>query len=299
MATTATVVNRTTGLQQLVEYQQRGGVPFEAWLSVAIDMVSRIVPPQSTALQQLAALRTTPRDEPPWRDAVAIVQLVDTFAREYQPDTSPLIDNATAQLNRLKEALLKDLAPDSESGTGKALLARWQQTLGKEASNAITDQIRSHPVIRILFVILGTMIAGFLGVNYLHAKYVQEAKQAVEKMQEQLNGAKIAIFDKQSELNKVIGDAQRDLAAKSQKDVDWVKGTVTQEIKDNGAESKRVLDRERDVQLNKLQQEATTTIGRLREHPYLTWLVGWSSIAAILSLPVSLTALFAVWLRTR
>ena len=166
--------------RRLLDHSEK--VPLGVWLTLAVDMVGRSAPPQSALLKKLEELRSRDGDEKAvWQEAKALVEFVATFSDQYK-------------------------APEWEMQATEAL--------NREVSDAITRVAKTHFVIRGLAIALGTLVAFLFGINFLHAKYVLEAKQAVEQMQNQLNGARLAIFDKQNDLNKVLIEARNDLSTK-------------------------------------------------------------------------------------
>jgi F0F1-type ATP synthase membrane subunit b/b' len=169
---------------------------------------------------------------------------------------------------------------------------------------AVSEQVFKHWTFRTLAGLLIALVGAFLGIDIWFSQKVGAAGQQVAKMQEQVNGARLAIYEKASELNKTLEVAREDLLKSrdaandilkndrnnAQKEVDWVKGTVADQIKKEGSRGSGLIKTEEDNQIERLRNEATQKVAHIGE-PWAIWLLGTSWVPPGLALLFSIVAL--------
>jgi hypothetical protein len=119
-----------------------------------------------------------------------------------------------------------------------------------------------------------------------------------------VNEAQLAIYTKASELNKTLDTARGDLLksrdaavdvlkndqGRASKDIDSLKGAITDQVKLEGSNGIDKVKKEEDVQIDRLRTVATERLAHV-EKPWAVWLLSsWASsgLAIVLSI-------FAIW----
>lgn len=305
-------------------------LPLNLWLPMAVDAARAVVPPDSGLLKELGALQSKRKSAPNdggtgaehscldaevYQHVSAILNNIDTVVDLYQPHPSrqDLLEECkqalTGEMETATQTLRREQAVLEEC---KQALTREiesaRQTLTREVDFAIADQLFKHWVFRIFGTLLLTLLLGLLGIDIWFSQKVSAAQQQLAKMQEQVNEAQLAIYTKASELNKTLDTAREDLLrsreaavdilkndqGNASKEIDSVKGAMTDQVKMEGSNGIARVKQEEDVQIDRLRTITTQKLAHV-EKPWLVWLLSsWapSGLAILLST-------FAIWSRNR
>lgn len=305
-------------------------LPLNLWLPMAVDAARAVVPADSGLLKELGALqsRRNPapndgsngaehscRDAEVYQHVSAILNNIDTVVDLYQPRPTrqDLLEECkqalTGEMETATQTLRREQAVLEEC---KQALTREiesaRQTLTREVDFAIADQLFKHWAFRIFGTLLLILLLGLLGIDIWFSQKVSAAQQQLTKMQEQVNEAQLAIYTKASELNKTLDTARADLLSSrdtgvdilkndqgnASKEIDSVKGAMTDQVKMEGSNGIDRVKREEDVQIDRLRTITTQKLAHV-EKPWSVWLLSsWapSGLAILLSA-------FAIWSRNR
>ena len=305
-------------------------LPLNLWLPMAVDAARAVVPPDSGLLKELGALQSrrksapndgnsgadySGRDAEVYQQVSTILNNLEAMVDLYQPQPSRKdvleeckqaltgeMETATQTLRR-EQAVLEEC---KQALTREIESAR--QTLTREVDFAIADQLFKHWVFRIFGTLLLALFLGLLGIDIWFSQKVSAAQQQLAKMQEQVNEAQLAIYTKASELNKTLDLARGDLLksrdaavdilkddqGSASKEIDSVKGAMTDQVKMEGSNGLDRVKKEEDVQIDRLRTVATQKLAHV-EKPWAVWLLSsWapSGLAILLSI-------FAIWSSNR
>lgn len=305
-------------------------LPLNLWLPMAVDAAKAVVPPDSGLLKELGALQTkhksapndggsggdhNSRDVEVYQHVSTILNNIETMVDLYQPQPSRKdvleecrqaltgeMETATQNLRR-EQAVLEEC---KQAVTREIESAR--QTLTREVDFAIADQLFKHWVFRIFGTLLLALVLGLLGIDIWFSQKVSAAQQQLAKMEEQVSEAHLAIYTKASELNKTLDLARGDLLksrdaavdvlkndqGSASKEIDSVKGAMTDQVKMKGSNGIDRIKNEEDVQIDRLRTLATQKLAHV-EKPWAVWLLSsWapSGLAILLSI-------FAIWSSNR
>jgi hypothetical protein len=294
-------------------------LPLSLWLPMAVDAVKALVPADSGLLNELGNLRSEPgaaykdsdpgagathssQDEKVYQYVSSILNNIDTLVYLYEPRVGHEVETATQTLRReqvvleeCKQALTREIE-------------RARQTLGREVDFAIGERLFKHWAFRIVGALLLVLVLAFLGINLLFSQKVAAAQQQVAKMQGQANEAELAIYTKAAELNKTLDTARedvlksRDAAAdilkndqyNASKEIDSVRGAMTDQVKKEGSNGVDTIKKEEDVQIERLRNVTTQKLAHT-DKPWAVWLLSsWapSGLAILLSI-------VAIWSKNR
>jgi hypothetical protein len=265
------------------------------------DAVSALVPPNSALVRELGALRNEPRTASSDAADKEAVPGRDADVRRY---VNSILNNIDSMVDLYKPPPSRqDLLEEVKQGLNREL-DYAKQNLKRELDFAIADQFFKHWVFRILAGLLVALVGAFLGIDIWFSQKVNAAQQQVAKMQEQVNGAKLAIYEKASELNKTLDTAREDLLKSrdagtdvlrndlknAQKEIDWVKGTVTDQVKKEGGSGSDLIKKEEGAQLDRLRKEATQKVAHINQ-PWAVWTLASSWVPPSLAILLSAIAL--------
>ena len=304
-------------------------LPLTLWLPMAVDAARAVVPPGSGLLKELDTLQNerqsgqseggtgagrSNRDAEVFQHVSAILNNIDTVVDLYQSRSrqdvfeeckqvlTRELETATQTMRReqvVLEECKKALTREIESA---------RQTISREVDFAIADQLFKHWVFRIFGALLLALFLGLLGIDVWFSQKVSAAQQQLAKMQEQVNESQLAIYTKAAELNKTLDTTREDLMknrdaavdilkndqANASKEIDWVKGAMTDQVKKEGGNGIDRVKKEEDVQIDRLRTATTQKLAHV-EKPWAVWLLSsWapSGLAIFLSI-------FALWNRNR
>jgi hypothetical protein len=278
-------------------------LPINLWLAMVTDAVAALIPANSSLLKELGNLSARIEEMPVStvegaapndpnteirRQVNAILLYVDSLVDLYKPP--PTLDRA-----KLLEDMKQDLNRELE---------RAKQDFNHGIDNSISDRVFKHWTFRILSGLLVALIAAFLGIDILFSQKVAAAQQHVVEMQAKLDSAKLAIFEKASELNKTLDAAREDILRsrdaandvllndrnKDEKDIEWVKGNADDQLKKEGIRGSDLVKAEEGAQIELLRKAAAQKVAHINE-PWAIWLLGTSWVLPALALLCSVIAL--------
>jgi hypothetical protein len=302
-------------------------LPLNLWLPMAVDAARAVVPPDSGLLKELGALQSKRKstsndggrgadhsspDAEVYQHVSTILNNIETMVDLYQPQASGkdvLLEECkhalTGEMETATQALRREQAVLEECKQALTReIERARQTLTREVDFAIADQLFKHWVFRVFGTILLALVLGLLGIDIWFSQKVSATQQQLTKMQDQANEAQLAIYTKASELNKTLDMARGDLLksrdaavdvlkndqGRASKEIDSVKGAITDQVKMEGSNGIDRVKKEEDVQIDRLRTVATEKLAHV-EKPWAVWLLSsWapSGLAILLSI-------FAIW----
>jgi hypothetical protein len=297
-------------------------LPLSLWLPMAVDAVRALVPTDSGLLKELGTLQSesgaankdsdtgagavhSSRDAKVHQYVSSILNNIDTLVYLYEPHVSGEMETATQTLRR-EQVVLEEC---KQALTREIESAR--QTLGREVDFAIAERLFKHWAFRIVGALLLALVLGFIGINMLFSQKVAAAQQQVAKMQGQANEAQLAIYTKASELNKSLDTAREDLSKSrdaaadilkndqdnARKEIDSVKGAMTDLVKKEGSNGVDMIKKEEDVQIERLRTVTTQKLAHT-DKPWAVWLLSsWAPSG--LAILLSIVSIVAMWSRNR
>ena len=305
-------------------------LPLHLWLPMAVDAAKAVVPPDSGLLKELGTLQNgsnsvpsdghtgaahSSRDSEIYQQVSAILNNIDTVVDLYQPHPrrQDILEDCkqalTAEMETATQTLRREqvvLEECKQALTREIESAR--QTLTREVDFAIADQLFKHWVFRIFGTLLLALFVGLLGIDIWFSQKVSAAQQQLAKMQGQVNEAQLAIYTKASEINKTLDTAREDLLrsrdaaldilkndqGNASKEIDSVRGAMTDQVKIEGNNGIDRVKKEEDVQIDRLRTLTTQKLAHVQK-PWAVWLLSsWvpSGLAILLSI-------FAIWSSNR
>ena len=301
-------------------------LPLNLWLSMAVDAARAVVPPDSGLLKELGALqgkrKSAPndggsgtdhcsRDAEVYQHVSTILNNLETVVDLYQtqPSRKDILEECkqalTGEMETATQTLRREQAVLEECKQALTReIERARQTLTREVDFAIGNQLFKHWVFRIFGSILLALVLGLLAIDIWFSQKVSTAQQELARMQAQMNEAQLAIYTKASELNKTLDLARGDLLkgrdaavdvlkndqGRASKEIDSVKGAITDQVKTEGGNGIDRVKKEEEVQIDRLRTVATEKLAHV-ERPWAVWLLSsWapSGLAILLSI-------FAIW----
>ena len=305
-------------------------LPLNLWLPMAVDAARAVVPPDSGLLNELGTLQSerksaqsngdtgtehSSRDAEIYQQVSAILNNIDTVVDLYQPHPSrqDVLEECKQALTREMETATQTLRREQvvleeckQALTREIESAR--QTLTREVDFAIADHLFKHWAFRIFGTLLLALVLGLLGIDIWFSQKVSAAQQQLAKMQEQVSETQLAIYTKASELNKTLDTVREDLLksrdaavdilkndqGNASKEIVWVKGAMTDQVKAEGSNGIDRVKKEEEVQIDRLRTVTTQKLAHVQK-PWAVWLLSsWapSGLAILLSI-------FAIWNKNR
>lgn len=269
-------------------------LPLNLWIAVVSDALAAVLPPGAALLKELETLRNPSPSPSHGFDGKG-----DNDAKT-RLSLKVLLDKAQ---------VIGDLyKPPTPMPTNDEIVKDISAKVMREVETSTTQHLATHWVFRALYVILGSLILAFLGIDFWLSKQVTAAEQTVTKMQDQVNGAKAAIFEKESDLNKALRDAESELSKsvviskdllngdfkKSEGEIAWVEADLTSRLKDDERARSKRIGKAGDDQVLAIRKQGAAQLAGI-QNPYAVWLLGTSWVLPLAAFAFSALALAVCW----
>jgi len=272
-------------------------LPLNLWLSLVIDALAGILPQNSALLGELAKFHTQ-ITSPSFNsnEEAKIRQGVNTILNHSKSLVH--LYGGHDLLEDVKKVIERDLNSASQR------IKSQVDSIDQQIKSQVDAVMLKHWSIKALGFLLLSLIFAFIGIDYWLSSKVTVAQQKVSQMQEQVNGAKLTIYEKASELNKTLDDAREalwrdrkeaaDVLAndrdKARRDLAGVADMMKAQIKGEGDQGSKLVRSEADAQVERVRQESAQKIAHIN-HGWALWTLGTPWLTVILAVLALLVAI--------